>query len=1089
VIPAHSEGLQVRTNYDDYHRQGYDLFHHGGANCVAICRDPRFQIVPRVESGDLDAVWVFGPDYTGFWETAMVGRDAYWINGAAYPEVNCARRFVVYGFGSAAHQGVGFMLENTAHMTENILHNRIASGCPSRHQVSGWTTLDLTNPTRRAVDRTLNDWEFFTVSDAVHWDVELVSPGRSQAGLSHFPPTACVNYGWSAIHHEFDASWEIESYRTYGGDWSIGEGRYLVSGETTNRAMLYGSHDLRDESGDYRVPVIITDADIVTGVCVESTAASAHAGLLLRCARYNAGEITGYYLAIHPNRDRLELIRLGPHPVVLGAHPMAVEPGERHNLQVKLRGSTISVALSPAATPVITCSNLNDTLDGAVGFSSSDGPAWFSHLYVTPVIANHAENWRSYPLLGTSTQALTPSDWCGDGQPYSDHDYWFAWWYEHLPKSPGVHEIRDPVTDALLGHALNSWWPYIFDINAFTDPYLPTRDVATPSADLLALDPPTTVGGVAVGPTSIRIEWLEPADDVGVTRYEICRDERVVGRTPLRHFVETGLMPGCTHTYVVRALDGSANVSSNSASVAVTTLHSGDGLRNGDFQLGLGSPVAWQTEAFKPSSVFAWEPAGSGRNGSRSISIDAGTDLNDARWLQELKGLVPNGRYILKGWIRGEGIVLDQGATAGANLCAMWGWVRTEPALTGTFDWTETRLELVADAEGRLVIGCRLGFWGSLAGGKAWFDDLTLTYAPVLSSGVIEWGLETGGEVSPPDGLLQMRMLAAGSNHNLALKEDGTAVAWGANWSGQCTVPTGLTDIIAVAAAGSHSLALTADGRVVGWGDNWDGQCTPPTELTNAIAIATGSRFSLAVREDGTVVAWGGNDWGETDVPEDLDRVVAVEAGHEFALALRDEGQLVAWGSFQGAEDLVYPAYVPPGLDEVVGMDCGTYHALALRADGTVVAWGENESGQLDVPADLAGVIAIAAGANHSLALQSGGSVVAWGGNGMGQCSVPPHVRYAYALAAASQRSMALVHDAPPRYSIRPEELAFEDGTFLVEIPARRGEACFLETKRALEDAGWRLAQGVVACGSSAVLKDTSLAGSHCFYCVRRRLR
>ena len=236
-------------NYEEYHRQGYDLFNHGGANYVAICGDPRFRIVPRVESGDLDAVWVFGPDYTGFWETAMIGRGAYWINGAAYPEVNCARRFVVYGFGSAAHQGVGFMLENTAHMTENILNHRIASGWPSRHRVTGWTTLDLTNPARRAVDRTLNDWEFFTVSDAVHWDVALVAPGISQAGLSHFPPTACVNYGWSAIRHEFDVSWESESYRTYGGDWTMREGRYLVSGESTNRAVLYGSHDLRDDSG------------------------------------------------------------------------------------------------------------------------------------------------------------------------------------------------------------------------------------------------------------------------------------------------------------------------------------------------------------------------------------------------------------------------------------------------------------------------------------------------------------------------------------------------------------------------------------------------------------------------------------------------------------------------------------------------------------------------------------------------------------------------------------------------------------------------------------------------------------------------
>ena len=188
--------------------------------------------------------------------------------------------------------------------------------------------------------------------------------------------------------------------------------------------------------GEYRVPVIITDADIEAGVCVESTAASAHAGLLLRCARYDTGEITGYYLAIHPNRDRLEFLRLGPSPVVLGAHSMAVEPGARYDLRVKLRGSTVTVALAPGPEPVIACSNLNATVDGAVGFSSCDGPAWFSHLYVTPIVANQAENWRDYPLLGTSIQTLTPLAWRGDGQPYSDHDYWFAWWYRASSQKP-----------------------------------------------------------------------------------------------------------------------------------------------------------------------------------------------------------------------------------------------------------------------------------------------------------------------------------------------------------------------------------------------------------------------------------------------------------------------------------------------------------------------------------------------------------------------------------------------------------------------------------------------------------------------------
>lgn len=178
-------------NYDQYRAQGYDIFNHAKADYVTICADERFGIVPKVEAGEVDSVWIFAPDYTGFWEAAMAGDGAYWVNGGPYAEIKCTRKFVLFGFGMAAHQGVGFMLENTAHMVENIMHNHIASGWPAEHLVTGWNTLDLTNPNRTPTSRLLDDWSLFTASDSVHWDPVLVVPGGSHAGLSHFPPTIC----------------------------------------------------------------------------------------------------------------------------------------------------------------------------------------------------------------------------------------------------------------------------------------------------------------------------------------------------------------------------------------------------------------------------------------------------------------------------------------------------------------------------------------------------------------------------------------------------------------------------------------------------------------------------------------------------------------------------------------------------------------------------------------------------------------------------------------------------------------------------------------------------------------------------------
>ena len=68
-----------------------------------------------------------------------------------------------------------------------------------------------------------------------------------------------------------------------------------------------------------------------------------------------------------------------------------------------------------------------------------------------------------------------------------------------------------------------------------------------------------------------------------------------------------------------------------------------------------------------------------------------------------------------------------------------------------------------------------------------------------------------------------------------------SVIAWGDNSRGQSTVPAGLGEVVAVAAGHEHSLALKADGTVASWGDNYYGQRGFPAALAGVVAIAAGT--------------------------------------------------------------------------------------------------------------------------------------------------------------------------------------------------------------------------------------------------------
>lgn len=162
---------------------------------------------------------------------------------------------------------------------------------------------------------------------------------------------------------------------------------------------------------------------------------------------------------------------------------------------------------------------------------------------------------------------------------------------------------------------------------------------------------------------------------------------------------------------------------------------------------------------------------------------------------------------------------------------------------------------VVLDANTGLITGTPQvsgNFVGNLTATTA-YGDATATLTLRIRS-VYSWGYLKQSSV--PTSLANVRELAGGGQHTLALRQDGTVVALGAN-SDQTTVPAGLADVVTVAASSSGSLALKSDRTVTAWGSSLNGNITPPSNLTTAVQLAAGQDHFLALQANGTVRAWG----------------------------------------------------------------------------------------------------------------------------------------------------------------------------------------------------------------------------------------
>ncbi|MBR3803438.1 MAG: TIR domain-containing protein [Clostridia bacterium] len=220
--------------------------------------------------------------------------------------------------------------------------------------------------------------------------------------------------------------------------------------------------------------------------------------------------------------------------------------------------------------------------------------------------------------------------------------------------------------------------------------------------------------------------------------------------------------------------------------------------------------------------------------------------------------------------------------------------------------------------------------------------------------------------------------VAAGYDHTVGLKSDGTVIAVGNNDCGQCDV-TNWKNIVSVSAGSYHTVGLKSDGTVVAVGDNYRGQCGI-SEWTNIVAVSAGWGHTVGLKSDGTVVAVGYNNYGQCEVSEWTD-IVAVLAGLSHTFGLKSDGTVVAVGG------TYWDSRNVSDWTDIVAVSTGLSHTVGLKSEGTVVAVGNNGSGQCEI-SNWTDIVAVSANQNFTVGLKNNGTVVAVGDNYRGQCNV-----------------------------------------------------------------------------------------------------